>query len=68
MDIINKNAELMVSRVGHLAFDIDRSLLLMLLGNFYGLESSLEEAKSHNGFPTKTETRLKTASRWISAR
>lgn len=59
MDIINKNAELMVSRVGHLAFDIDRSLLLMLLGNFYGLESSLEEAKSHNGFPTKTETRLK---------
>ncbi|MDI4590921.1 hypothetical protein E6C29_29200, partial [Klebsiella pneumoniae] len=40
-------------------FDIDRFLLLMLLGNFYGLESSLEEAKSHNGFPTKTETRLK---------
>ncbi|CDL48400.1 Flagellar motor switch protein FliM [Escherichia coli ISC41] len=34
MDIINKNAELMVSQVGHLAFDIDRSLLLMLLGNF----------------------------------
>ncbi len=59
MDIINKNAELMVSQVGHLAFDIDRSLLLMLLGNFYGLESSLEEAKSHNGLPTKTETRLK---------
>ncbi|EGZ4789724.1 hypothetical protein CIC83_003855, partial [Escherichia coli] len=25
MDIINKNAELMVSQVGHLAFDIDRS-------------------------------------------
>lgn len=59
MDIINKNAELMVSQVGHLAFDIDRSLLLMLLGNFYGLESSLEEAKAHNGLPTKTETRLK---------
>ncbi|MEJ1554648.1 hypothetical protein SMA77_28365, partial [Escherichia coli] len=32
---------------------------LMLLGNFYGLESSLEEAKAHNGLPTKTETRLK---------
>ena len=31
----------------------------MLLGNFYGLESSLEEAKAHNGLPTKTETRLK---------
>ncbi|EEZ0219946.1 TPA: hypothetical protein KKL32_003849, partial [Escherichia coli] len=59
MDIINKNAELMISQVGHLAFDIDRSLLLMLLGNFYGLESSLEEAKAHNGLPTKTETRLK---------
>ncbi|EEW8432912.1 FliM/FliN family flagellar motor switch protein [Escherichia coli] len=59
MDIINKNAEMMVSQVGHLAFDIDRSLLLMLLGNFYGLESSLEEAKAHNGLPTKTETRLK---------
>ena len=40
MDIINKNAELMVSQVGHLA-------------------SSLEEAKAHNGLPTKTETRLK---------
>lgn len=40
----------------------------MLLGNFYGLESSLEEAKAHNGLPTKTETRLKTVWRWISAR
>ncbi|POT58674.1 hypothetical protein C3432_12405 [Citrobacter amalonaticus] len=59
MDIINKNAELMISQVGHLAFDIDRSLLLMLLGNFYGLESTLADNSAADGVPTKTETRLK---------
>lgn len=59
MDIINKNAELMLSQVGHLAFDIDRSLLLMLLGNFYGLESTLADNISSDGVPTKTEIRLK---------
>lgn len=59
MDVVNKSAELMVSQVGHLAFDIDRSLLLTLLGNFYGLEASLAEINSDDQAPTKTETRLK---------
>lgn len=59
MDVINKSAELIISQVGHLAFDIDRSLLLMLLGNFYGLESTLADKNTSNDLPTKTETRLK---------
>lgn len=59
MDIVSKNNELLVSQVGHLAFDIDRALLLMLLGNFYGLESSLSDEEVQDDLPTKTETRLK---------
>lgn len=59
MDVINKSAELLVSQVGHLAFDIDRALLLMLLGNFYGLASSLADEKSQDDLPTKTEIRLR---------
>lgn len=59
MDVTNKSAELMVSQVGHLAFDIDRSLLLMLLANFYGLESSLTDNHATDNLPTKTESRLK---------
>ncbi|CBG87013.1 FliM/FliN family flagellar motor switch protein [Citrobacter rodentium] len=59
MDVINKSAELMISQMGHLAFDIDRSLLLTLLGNFYGLDASLTEINSQDNLPTKTETRLK---------
>lgn len=59
MDVINKNAELMVSQIGHLAFDIERTLLLMLLSNFYGLESTLADKSPHDDFPTKTESRLK---------
>lgn len=59
MDVINKNADLLSSQVGHLAFDIDRSLLLMLLGNFYGLETTLDDENSLEHLPTKTETRLK---------
>ena len=59
-DIKNKNADLLVSDRGHLAFDIDRPLLLTILNNFYGLESS-ENARSHAGrLPTKTEARLRT--------
>ena len=59
MDVINRSAELLVSQVGHLAFDIDRALLLMLLGNFYGLASSLADEKSQDDLPTKTEIRLR---------
>jgi flagellar motor switch protein FliM len=59
MDVVNKSADLMVSQVGHMAFDIDRSLLLTLLSNFYGLETALAEINVHDDLPTKTETRLK---------
>lgn len=58
MDVTNKSAVLLMSQVGHLAFDIDRSLLMMLLGNFYGLDSSLRE-NAQDELPTKTEIRLK---------
>lgn len=57
MDITNKTADLMASQVGHLAFDIDRSLLLTLLSNFYGLEEARDDASPDR--PTKTEMRLK---------
>lgn len=60
MDVINKNADLLVSQVGHLAFDIDRSLLLMLLGHFYGLDTSSADVRTSDTLPTKTEIRLKT--------
>lgn len=59
MDVINKSAELMISQIGHLAFDIDRALLLMLLSHFYGLEATLADHNPHDDFPTKTESRLK---------
>ncbi|HFZ8994053.1 TPA: FliM/FliN family flagellar motor switch protein [Citrobacter freundii] len=59
MDIVNKSADLLASQVGNLAFDIDRSLLLMLLGNFYGLETSLANDCHQDQLPTKTELRLK---------
>lgn len=55
MDIINKNVELMVFQVGYLVFDIDCFLLLMLLGNFYGLELFFEEVKVYNGLLIKIE-------------
>ncbi|GKX55764.1 hypothetical protein SOASR030_18760 [Leminorella grimontii] len=57
MDVTNKTAELMASQVGHLAFDIDRPLLLTLLSNFYGLEEARDDASPDR--PTKTEMRLK---------
>ncbi|MRS15538.1 hypothetical protein GJV06_11645 [Enterobacteriaceae bacterium RIT691] len=60
MDVNNKTAELFTSEVGQLAFDIERPLLLTLLGNFYGLEGYLDvQSSEENELPTKTETRLK---------
>lgn len=58
MDVSNKTADLMASQVGHLAFDIDRPLLLTLLSNFYGLEEARDDSASPD-LPTKTEMRLK---------
>ena len=65
MDVINRSAELLVSQVGHLAFDIDRALLLMLLGNFYGLASSLADEKPQDDLPTKQKSGCEADWRWI---
>lgn len=60
VDIKNKNADLLASPLGHLAFDIDRPLLLTLLNNFYGLDSQEAENSQAGQPPTKTEARLRT--------
>lgn len=57
MDVTNKTAELLISSIGHLAFDIDRPLLMTLLNNFYGLEETKDDDVDKH--PTKTEIRLK---------
>ncbi|HAZ76922.1 MULTISPECIES: FliM/FliN family flagellar motor switch protein [Pseudescherichia] len=59
VDIKNKNADLLASHIGHLAFDIDRPLLLTLLNNFYGLESEESASPQAALLPTKTEARLR---------
>ncbi|WP_313050435.1 FliM/FliN family flagellar motor switch protein [Atlantibacter subterraneus] len=58
MDVVNKSAELLASPIGDVGFDIDRSLLLTLLDNFYGMEISADDA-SNDSVLTKTEQRLK---------
>ena len=60
VDIKNKNADLLVSPLGHLAFDIDRPLLLTILNNFYGLEGREDGSSKTARLPTKTEARLRT--------
>lgn len=58
MDVHKKNADLLLSTVGSLAFDIDRPLLLTILNNFYGLEEN--EGKGNKDLLlTKTEIRLR---------
>lgn len=58
MDVGNKSAELLTSPIGNVGFDIDRSLLLTLLDNFYGMELSDADV-SNDSILTKTEQRLK---------
>lgn len=60
IDIKNKNADLLASDLGYLAFDIDRPLLLTILNNFYGLDSQEAENRNAARLPTKTEARLRT--------
>lgn len=59
VDIKNKNADLLASNLGYLAFDIDRPLLLTILNNFYGLDSQEGESSHTARQPTKTEARLR---------
>jgi len=60
VDIKNKSADLLASPIGHLAFDIDRPLLLTILNGFYGLESNESDNPEAALLPTKTESRLRT--------
>ncbi len=60
IDIKNKNADLLATDLGYLAFDIDRPLLLTILNNFYGLNSDEDESSHTARLPTKTEARLRT--------
>lgn len=60
MDVKNKNANVLASPIGHIAFDINRPLLLTILNNFYGLEDRLTEESAKEALPpTRTEARLR---------
>lgn len=59
MDIHKKNADMLMSDIGNLAFDIDRPLLLTILNNFYGLEEKIDDNNDTNVLLTKTEIRLR---------
>ncbi|CNL21225.1 FliM/FliN family flagellar motor switch protein [Yersinia aleksiciae] len=59
-DCSYKNAQLLSSQIGNIAFDIDRTLLLNILNDYYGLTKEKNTISSVGSFPiTKTEERLK---------
>lgn len=67
MDCQHKNAEIFAVQSGNIGFDIDRSLLLDILHDYYGLSRESNGATKESGklspdlkaTPTKTEERLK---------
>lgn len=60
MDIVQKQAQILTSDVGSLAFDIERSLLLSILNDYYGLNKERQDITPSPEAPvTKTEERLK---------
>lgn len=59
MDVHKKNADMLMSDIGNLAFDIDRPLLLTILNNFYGLEETIDDNSDAHVLLTKTEVRLR---------
>lgn len=60
MDVWQKHTQILSSEIGNLAFDIDRSLLLSILHDYYGLNKERQEGVSSQETPvTKTEERLK---------
>ncbi|MBK0032052.1 FliM/FliN family flagellar motor switch protein [Erwinia sp. S43] len=60
MDVWQKHTQILSSDIGSLAFDIDRSLLLSVLHDYYGLNKERQEGFTAEETPvTKTEERLK---------
>ena len=60
MDVWQKHTQILSSNIGILAFDIDRSLLLSVLHDYYGLNKESQESISSQETPvTKTEERLR---------
>ncbi|CNH45594.1 FliM/FliN family flagellar motor switch protein [Yersinia pekkanenii] len=55
-----KNAQILSSQIGNIAFDIDRTLLLNILNDYYGLTKENNITPSLDNTPiTQTEERLK---------
>ncbi|QKJ85607.1 flagellar motor switch protein FliM [Paramixta manurensis] len=60
MDSTQKYSQVMSTRLGHIAFQIERELLLNILHDFYGLARECQETPQlHNTPVTKTEERLR---------
>ncbi|BET61184.1 FliM/FliN family flagellar motor switch protein [Yersinia pseudotuberculosis] len=56
----HKNAKMLTSQMGNIAFDIDRLLLLNILNDYYGLSQEKKTTTTEKLSPlTKTEERLK---------
>ncbi len=60
MDHVQKYAQLFSTQFGNVAFDIDRTLLLNILNDYYGLSKEHIQPDENKDTPvTKTEERLK---------
>lgn len=53
-----KNAQIFITPYGHIAFSIDRALLLQILSDYYGLQESGDDSTDTSLPVTKTEERL----------
>ncbi len=59
-DVWKKNTQIFSSNTGNLAIEIDRTLLLSVLHDYYGLKNDPEELQVRKTLPvTRTEDRLK---------
>ncbi|MBS0053979.1 FliM/FliN family flagellar motor switch protein [Yersinia sp. Marseille-Q3913] len=59
-DCSYKNTQVLISQIGNIGFDIDRTLLLNILNDYYGLTKEKNIISSMGDSPiTKTEERLK---------
>ena len=60
MDVWQKQTKVLSSDIGNLAFDIERTLLLSILHDYYGLNKERQDSIALQDSPvTKTEERLK---------
>ncbi|CNC13725.1 FliM/FliN family flagellar motor switch protein [Yersinia intermedia] len=59
-DCLYRNVQTLSSQIGHVAFDIDRTLLLNILNDYYGLTKEKNMTSVVDNIPkTQTEERLK---------